>query len=98
MAFESDLSEFFDPSEFGENITHRGNTIAVMFFDVREEQENIYVNHTYMTLPKANLGGMIRGDAVTRDTVEYRVKSISDHNSDKSIKVVELDFIRDVSQ
>jgi hypothetical protein len=97
MAFESDLSEFFDPSEFGENITHQGNTIAVMFFDVREEVENIYINHTYMTMPKSSLGAIQRGDTITRGNIEYRVKSITDHNSDKTIKVVELDYIRELN-
>lgn len=95
MAFESDLNEFYVSGEFATTVTHKGSTLTVMFFDVREEFEGVYINHVYFTIPAANINGMIRGDTILRGTTEYMVKSITDHNSDKSIKVVELDFIRE---
>jgi hypothetical protein len=97
MAFESDLTEFFDPSEFGETITHHGSTINAMFFDVREEVEGMYINHTYCTMATTDAANFTRRDLIERGTIQYRIKSISDHNSDRSIKVVELEFIQDAS-
>lgn len=96
MAFESDLGEFYVNGEFAETITHKGVTITVMFFDVREEFEGVYINHVYFTVPTANLNGMVRGDVIKRGTNEYYIKSITDHSSDRAIKVVELDFIREI--
>lgn len=95
MAFDSDINEFFVNGEFAETVTHKGVTLTVMAFDVREEFEGVYINHVYFTIPAANLNGMIRGDKILRDNYEYMVKSITDHNSDKTIKIVELDFIRE---
>jgi len=97
MAFESDILEFYSNEEFSETITHKGVEISVMFFDVREESERVYINHVYFTIPRSRLNGMVRGDEITRGTATYKVKSITDHSSDKVIKVVELDLIRDLS-
>ena len=97
MSFDSDLPEFFDTSEFGETITHHGNSINVMFFDVRDEIDRLYINHTYFTVASTDAAAMTRADLIDRGTIQYRIKSISDHNSDRSMKVVELEFIQDVS-
>lgn len=97
MAFNDDLNEFYVSGEFAETVTHKGVSLDVMFFDVREEFEGVYVNHVYFTIPAPNINNMERGDTINRGTIEYMVKSISDHNSDKTIKVIELDFIRDCS-
>ena len=94
MAFDSDLPEFFDNSEFAEVIYHEGTSIDAMFFDVREDIDGVLINHTYFTAPATAVSSMIKGDTIERGTTEYKIKSITDHNSDRSIKVIELEKIR----
>ena len=95
MAFSTDLSEFYSAEEFAEVITHEGASISAMFFDVREDIDSVYINHTYFTAPAENVASIIKGDLILRGSIEYRVKSVTDHNSDKTIKVVELEHVRD---
>lgn len=94
MAFDDDVSEFYDNSEFAETVTHEGNSIDVMFFDVREDVEGVFINHTYCTAPSSMVATMIKGDTIERGLIEYKVKSITDHSNDKAIKVIELEHIR----
>lgn len=97
MAFDDELSEFYNTGEFAESITHERSSIDVMFFDVREDVDGVYINHTYFTAPASTVTAMIKGDLITRGTVEYRIKSITDHNSDKTVKIIELEHIRDTA-
>lgn len=93
--FDDDLAEFY--GEFAETIIHKGNSFDVMFFDTREDIGGVYINHVYCTCPANDSSGMISGDTVYRGTIEYIIKSITDHSADKAIKIIELEFIRDAS-
>ncbi len=95
MAFEEDINEFY--GEFSDTVKHDGVSYSVMFFNIKEDVDGVYMNHVYFTIPTSETSSMRRGDSVHKGSIEYKIKSITDHNSDKTIKIIELEFVRDCS-
>lgn len=85
MAFTEDLDQFFDTTEFAVSATFTKTdlttiTASVIFTD-ESDQENVFDtaierHAAYLTVPAADIPGIVRGNEVNVNSTDYLIERI----------------------
>lgn len=76
MAFQEDLSVFFDTDEFADAVTYNGATLVGIFRDPYFEAEGMQGSQPMFTYPTVGVLAPRHGDMLVRNGTTYKVVGV----------------------